>query len=86
VANVGGLKLAVKGAARDDRRVRFAGVSLSATGSEDDLALVTDAEGRMRYRLADGDYRLRLAEGPESRFAVRDGRWTTVRIQLPVAR
>ena len=80
---VGGLKLALEGAARNDRRVRFANVSLSAADAKDDVALVTDSRGRMRYRLADGEYLLRMTEGHESRFTVRDGRWTTVRIRLP---
>ena len=80
---VGGLKLALEGAARDDRRVRFANVSLSAADAKDDVALVTDSQGRMRYRLPDGEYLLRMTEGHESRFTVRDGRWTTVRIRLP---
>jgi hypothetical protein len=83
VRSVGGLKLALEGAARSDRRVRFANVSLSATDAKADVALVTDSQGRMRYRLPDGEYLLRMADGHESRFAVRDGRWTTVRLRLP---
>jgi len=83
VRNVGGLKLALNGAARNDRRVRFANVSLSAADAKDDVALVTDSQGRLRYRLPDGDYLLRMAEGQESRFTVRDSRWTTVRVRLP---
>jgi hypothetical protein len=79
----GGLKLALEGATRDDRRVRFANVSLSAADAKSDVALVTDSQGRMRYRLADGEYLLRMNGGQELRFAVRDGRWTTVRIRLP---
>jgi hypothetical protein len=83
VRTAGGLKLSLEGAARNDRRVRFANVSLSAIDAKDDVALVTDSQGRMRYRLPDGDYLLRMAERHESRFTVRDGRWTTVRIRLP---
>jgi putative salt-induced outer membrane protein YdiY len=83
VRTVGGLKLALEGAARDDRHGRFANVSLSAADAKDDVALVTDSHGRMRYRLADGDYLLRVAGGLESRFTVQDGRWTTVRMRLP---
>jgi hypothetical protein len=82
VRTVGGLKLALEGAVRNDRRVRFANVSLSAADAKDDVALVTDSQGRMRYRLRDGEYRLRVAGGRESRFTVRDGRWTTVRMRL----
>jgi hypothetical protein len=79
----GGLKLALEGATRNDRRVRFANVLLSAADAKDDVALVTDAQGQMRYRLPDGEYVLRMTEGEESRFTVRDGRWITVRIRLP---
>ena len=83
VRTVGGLKLALEGTPRDDRRVRFAAVSLSAAEGNEDVASATDAQGRMRYRLPDGDYLLHVTEGRESRFTVRDGRWTTVRIRLP---
>lgn len=79
---LGGLKLALEGATRSDRRVRFASVSLSAP-HVGDVPLVTDSQGRMRYRLPDGEYVLRIAQGEESKFAVRDGRWTTVRVRLP---
>lgn len=51
---VGGLKLALEGAGRGDRRVRFAKVSLSGVDAEDELTLVTDSRGRMHYRLAVG--------------------------------
>ena len=81
--SVGGLKLELEGSVRDDRRVRCADVSLSAVDAGDAVALVTDSRGRMRYRLADGEYTLRLAVGHESRFSVRDGRWTSVRVRLP---
>lgn len=77
----GGLKLALEGVGRDDRRVRFADVSISGGDGSDDVSLVTDAEGRMRYRLADGEYLIRL-DGLASHFTVRDGRWTTVRLSL----
>lgn len=79
----GGLKLALEAASHNDRRVRFANVSLFVVDAKEELALVTDSEGRMRYRLPDGEYLLRVTEGQESCFTVRDGRWTTVRIQLP---
>ena len=78
-----GLKLSLERSTRNDRRVRFANVSVSATDGKEDVALVTDSQGRMRYRLPDGEYLLRMAERQESRFTVRDGRWTTVRIRLP---
>ena len=79
----GGLKLALVGAARDDRRVRFANLSLCPADANGDVALVTDSQGRMRYRLPDGEYLLRMTAGQESHFTVRDGRWTTVRVRLP---
>ena len=78
----GGLKLALQAATRDDHRLRFAQVKLRTAGIEDALALVTDARGRMRYRLPDGEYQLTLPDGPCVRFVVRDRRWTTIRLQL----
>ena len=78
----GGLKLALQAAARDDRRLRFAQVKLRTAGTEDALCLMTDARGRMRYRLPGGDYQLWLHGGPCVRFVVRDRCWTTVRLQL----
>jgi hypothetical protein len=78
----GGLKLAVRGAGHDDRRVRYAAVSISTTGDREDTTLVTDSQGRLRYPLEPGEYRLRLDFGDEARFAVRDQRWTSVRVQL----
>jgi hypothetical protein len=62
--------------------MRFAQVTLSKVGTEDATPLVTDARGRMRYRLPAGEYRLSLASGPHTQFAVHDRRWTTVRLQL----
>jgi len=78
----GGLKLALQAATRDDRRLRFAQVKLRTAGIEDALSLATDARGRMRYRLPDGEYQLSLLGGPCVRFVVRDRCWTTVRLQL----
>lgn len=78
----GGLRLALEGTSRGDRRVRFAGLSLSPVDGEHEIALVTDAQGRLRYRLSPGVYRVRLDEAAEQRFEVGDG-WTAVRIQLP---
>jgi hypothetical protein len=40
--------------------MRFAQVTLSKVGTEDATPLVTDARGRMRYRLPAGEYRLSL--------------------------
>ena len=78
----GGLKLALQAATCDDRRLRFAQVKLRTAGIEDALSLVTDARGRMRYRLPDGESQLSLLGGPCVRFVVRDRCWTTVRLQL----
>jgi len=82
VRTVGGLKLVLEGPAREDRRVRCADVFVGAAGASEEVALVTDSRGRMRYRLADGEYVLHMLAGHESRFAVRDGRWTSVRVRL----
>jgi len=79
---VGGLKLALHGRDRDDRRLRFARVLVTSGESQEDLELVTDSQGRMRYRLAAGDYRIRVEAGSETPFTVSDGRWTVVRLQL----
>ena len=49
----------------------------------EEIALVTDSSGCLRYRLAAGDYRLRVADGVETAFAVAIGRWTSVRMRLP---
>jgi hypothetical protein len=81
-AATGGLKLALQAATRDDRRLRFAQVKLRTAGIEDALSLVTDARGRMWYRLPDGEYQLSLPGGPCVRFVVRDRCWATVRFQL----
>ena len=82
MATTGGLKLALQAASRDDRGLRFAQVKLRPAGVEDALSLVTDARGRMRYRLPDGEYHLSLLGGQCMRFVVRDRCWTTVRLQL----
>jgi len=79
----GGLKLTLEGVRRDDRRVRFARVTVSPSCDADEFDLVTDACGRLAYRLPAGRYRLRIAEAAEARFAVDSERWTTVRLQLP---
>ncbi len=79
----GGLKLWLAGAGSNDRRVRCAPVTVSRIGAGSDLHLVTDAQGRMRYRLPGGDYLLRAPAAQAARFSVRDGRWTTVRVRLP---
>lgn len=79
----GGLKLALTAAGRDDRRVRFATVSIAGPGSRAQAELVTDSRGRLRYPLAAGEYRLRLEQGGEAQFLVREHGWTTVRVQLP---
>jgi hypothetical protein len=80
--HAGGLKLRLQTATPNDRRARFAEVRLSDADGENARALVTDSTGRMRFRLPDGDYRLRVSDGPETGFAVHDQRWTTVCLKL----
>lgn len=56
---------------------------MAAVGG-DEIKLVTDSRGRLRYRLTAGDYRLRvLQHSPATPFAVADRGWTTVRHRLP---
>lgn len=69
-------------ATRNDRRARFAQITLSRADGADATVLVADARGRMRYPLADGHYQLSLRGGPQVRFTVRDHRWTTIRLEL----
>jgi len=78
----GGLKLQLCAARRGDRRVRFARVSVEAVDHTERLELVTDADGRLCYRLRAGEYRVRCAQSPERRFAVRARGWTPVRLLL----
>ena len=82
MSSSGGLKLTLQRAGSRDRRWRFAHVRLSKVGVDEVFRLVTDAEGRMRYRLPAGEYRLSVLGGPHVRFAVHDHRWTTVRLSL----
>jgi hypothetical protein len=77
----GGLKLTLEPPARDDRRARFAQVALGG-GSDGDTVLVTDSRGRLRYRLPEGQYRVRVLGGVEKQFLVEERRWTTVRLAL----
>jgi hypothetical protein len=79
----GGLKLALTGPGQDDRRVRCARLTIATIDGDDERTLVTDSRGRLRYHLTAGPYRLRLAHGGETQFAVRDGRWTPIRLRLP---
>ena len=60
----GGLKLTLEAANSRDRRVRFAEVSIRRLTDGEPTTLVTDAAGRMRYRLSYGDYRLSMSGGP----------------------
>lgn len=78
----GGLKLALEAPERNERRVRFATVRVSATDGENVVTLVTDARGRLRYPLRAGEYRLELEHGGTSRFAVRERGWTPVHVRL----
>jgi hypothetical protein len=78
----GGLKLAVHGDTRQDRRVRFAEITVRPDDG-DAVNLVTDAGGRLRYRLPCGEYEIRLANGSEAHCTVRREGWTSVHLQLP---
>ena len=78
---VGGLKLTLTSPTRDARLARFAQVVLDDDSGEG-TSLVTDSRGRLRYRLPDGQHRLRVLGGEETEFLVEGGRWTAVRIAL----
>jgi hypothetical protein len=78
----GGLKLQLDAASRDDRRLRSASVSVTSVRGEDEIMLVTDSHGRLRYRLPAGDYRLHAQHAPEVSFAVAEHGWTPVRVRL----
>jgi hypothetical protein len=82
VTPIGGLKLSLHGRTRDDRRVRFAEVAVRPDNG-DELRLVTDADGRLRYRLALGEYEIRLATGGEARCTIGREGWTAVHVRLP---
>jgi hypothetical protein len=69
----------LKAPQRDDRRVRFAHVGVVPSSSAGEIRLVTDAQGRLRYPLPAGEYRLRLGDGAETRFSLEGLRWTLVR-------
>jgi hypothetical protein len=77
----GGLKLTLTPPTRDSRRTRFAQVVLDGGSGEGHL-LVTDSRGRLRYRLPDGQHRVRVLGGEEAQFVVEGGRWTAVRLAL----
>jgi hypothetical protein len=62
--------------------VRFAHVGVVRSPSDEEIRLVTDARGRLRYPLPAGESRLRLGDGAETRFSVDGLRWTGVRRTL----
>jgi hypothetical protein len=78
----GGLKLKLQGNRQDERQVRFARLGIVRASDGEEIALVTDSTGRLRYRLPAGEYRLRLGAGIESEFSVAGGRWTLLRMRL----
>jgi hypothetical protein len=82
VPSTGGLKLRLESSKQEDRRTRFAQVTLSVVENARPILLVTDARGRMRYRLADGEYQLSLIGVEPVRFSVRQQRWTLVRVPV----
>jgi hypothetical protein len=69
----------LKAPQRDDRRLRFAHVGVVPSTSAEEIGLVTDACGRLRYWLPAGEYRLCFGDGDETRFSVDGLRWTVVR-------
>jgi hypothetical protein len=79
---LGGLKLQLDATRRDNRRLRSAPVSVASMSGENEIMLVTDSRGRLRYRLAAGDYRLQVQHAPEVSFAVGEHGWTPVRVRL----
>jgi hypothetical protein len=83
VKPLGGLKLQLASARRDDRRLRSAEVFISGVDADGEVRLVTDSRGGLRYRLAAGEYALRVPDIPDVPFAVRDTGWTPVRVRLP---
>lgn len=82
MAPTGGLKLEIQGGTPYDRRVRFAELTVGPADG-DEVRLVTDANGRLRYRLASGEYVIRVANGGEARCTIRREGWTSVHLQLP---
>ncbi len=78
----GGLKLRLEPATARDRRTRHALLTVSPSVGGEPTTLVTDADGRLDYRLDDGDYTLAVGDGPGVEFQVRDRRWTVVRLAL----
>jgi hypothetical protein len=79
----GGLKLALQTRSHEDRRARFATIAIVPAGSDEEVSLVTDSRGRLRYWLLAGEYQIRAAEGGKTQFSVSRGCWTTVRLRLP---
>jgi hypothetical protein len=57
-------------------------VSVACVGGDDEIMLVTDSHGRLRYRLTAGDYRLHVQHAPEVSFVVGEHGWTPVRVRL----
>jgi hypothetical protein len=82
VTPTGGLKLSVHGSTAQDRRARFAELTVRPDDG-DEVRLVTDASGRLRYRIPLGEYEIRLAHGGQARCRIRREGWTSVHLQLP---
>jgi hypothetical protein len=55
---------------------------VAPVGGNDEIKLVTDSDGRLRYHLVAGDYVLRLEHACDTPFAVGDRGWTAVRVRL----
>ena len=82
MATNGGVKLRLEPAISNDRRIRHAEVDLTVEASGEVRTLITDAKGRMNYRLDDGNYRLSVLGGPAAEFQVAGQRWTSLRLAL----
>ena len=79
---LGGLKLSLHGATRHHRRVRFAEITVRPENG-DEMRLVTDAAGRLRYRLPSGEYEIEVGSGGGAPCTVQREGWTSVRVRLP---
>jgi hypothetical protein len=77
-----GLKLYLHGATPRDRRVRFAEIMVRRENG-DEMRLVTDAAGRLQYRLPSGDYEIEVAGGGGAPCTIQREGCTSLRVRLP---
>jgi hypothetical protein len=81
VERTGGLKLALGTGRGYDRDARFARVVVAAVESGQETRLLTDARGRLRYRLPPGEYRVTADGFGDARLTVGASGWTPVRLR-----